>query len=404
MINRFFLGAAKYRQLALLLLVATLPHLAARPQNQPPDKVTVAAERPGAYLPLLYGKKVAVVANQTSRAYDQHLVDYLLDREVAVTKVFAPEHGFRGQASAGAKVADGRDAATGLPIISLYGDNRKPTPGQLAGVEVILFDIQDVGVRFYTYISTLSLVMEAAAEADIEVVVLDRPNPNGYYVDGPVLEAEFSSFVGMHPVPVVHGLTVGEYARMVNGEGWLSGGRRCDLHVVRCKGYSHDMHYELPVAPSPNLPNAAAVTLYPSLAFFEGTPVSIGRGTERPFQVVGAPWFADSNTVFTPEDRPGAEDPKFEGRQCLGYDLREFAQFYLRGMGKLYLYWLEGAYAQAPDQGAFFRPYFDLLAGTDRLRKQIAAGTPVAEIRAGWQEDLEAYRQRRERYLLYPDF
>lgn len=393
------------------------PCLDGRAQNSNEPEITVAAERPEAYLSLLREKKVALVANHTSRAFDQHLVDYLLDQGISVQKIFAPEHGFRGQASAGEKVDDGRDEKTGLPIISLYGDNRKPSSEQMMGVDVVVFDIQDVGVRFYTYISTLTLVMEAAAEADVKVVVFDRPNPNGYYVEGPILEEEFSSFVGLHPVPIVHGLTIAEYALMVNGEGWLMDDLQADLHVVRTKGYRHDMHYDLPVPPSPNLPNAASVTLYPSLALFEGTPVSIGRGTEMPFQVVGAPWFPDTDSVlrpkerssvqtlmFTPEDKLGAKDPKFEGQRCQGYDLRDYSELTLRGSGEITLQWLIMAYDLAPTQAEFFTPFFDLLAGTDMLRKQIVAGTPMNEIQSSWQEDLEPYLRMREKYLLYPDF
>lgn len=390
---------AKYRHLTGLLLVMPL-FLTAQLSSSPDLKV--GAQRPGAYLPLLHGKNTAVVANQTSRVGEQHLVDYLLDQDVAISKVFAPEHGFRGKASAGARIENGRDAQTGLPIVSLYGSHKKPRPQDLEDVEIILFDIQDVGVRFYTYISTLSLVMEAAAEADIPVVVLDRPNPNGHYVDGPVLEPEYASFVGKHPIPIVHGLTVGEYATMVNREGWLPRDLRCDLSVVECQNYSHNTRYELPVAPSPNLPNRAAVLLYPSLALFEGTSVSVGRGTDRPFQIFGAPYFTEGDTTFVPQSRSGARQPKHESQTCQGFQVRDFAHFYLEGRGELYLYWLQGALEMAPDRERFFTSYFDKLAGNSRLRKQLLQELPISEIRDSWEPELSQYRKLRRRYLRYP--
>lgn len=392
-----FSRAAKYSHLSLFLL---LPFLALSQLQKSPN-LQVGAERTGLYLPLLYGKSVAVVANQTTRVEGQHLVDFLRAKNVNITKVFAPEHGFRGRASAGEKVKDGRDSRTGLPIISLYGSHRKPTAQDLQNVEMVIFDIQDVGVRFYTYISTMTYVMEACAENNIPIIVLDRPNPNGYYVDGPMRKPGYESFVGLHPVPLVHGMTVGEYAQMVNGEGWLQNEQQCKLTVVSCKGYSHQTEYKLPVAPSPNLPNFKAVALYPSLALFEGTNVSVGRGTPHPFQVVGAPWFSDSNTVFTPQDRPGASNPPYEGQLCKGFDLRNYAAIYIHGLGELYLFWLKEAYRMAPDKEAFFNNYFDKLAGNAELRRQIAAGTSIEDIRASWHADLEAFRQMRAKYLLY---
>ena len=293
------------------------------------DQIVMGAELGGAYLPILHDHAVAVVANQTSRVGDMHLVDFLIDRYVNVRKVFAPEHGFRGDAGAGEKVSSGKDSRTGLPIISLYGANKKPTAEQLADVGVVVFDIQDVGARFYTYISTMTYVMEACAEQGKKMLVLDRPNPNGHYVDGPVLESGFESFVGLHPVPVVHGMTIGEYALMVNGEGWLKDGIKCNLEVVKCSGWDHNTPYELPVKPSPNLPNDMAIALYPSLCFFEGTKVSVGRGTELPFQQIGAPWFTEGSVSFTPRSMPSAKYPKHEGQECRGFDLREFARHYL---------------------------------------------------------------------------
>jgi uncharacterized protein YbbC (DUF1343 family) len=390
---------AKYRQMCGLLCLFILPFSIALAQN---EGLLVGAERPGAYLPLLYGKKVGVVANQTSLVKQQHLVDYLLENDVNVTQVFAPEHGFRGEASAGEAIKNGRDSKTGLPIISLYGKQKKPSAAHLANLDVLVFDIQDVGARFYTYISTLSYVMEAAAENGKKVVVLDRPNPNGHYVDGPILEPGFESFVGLHPVPIVHGLTVGEYAKMVNGQGWLKNGITCNLEVITCQNYQHNQPYALPVKPSPNLPNFNAVTLYPSLCLFEGTPVSVGRGTDYPFQQIGAPWFTDSNVVFTPSSRPGAKYPPYEGQECYGYRLNQFAEYYLRNAGELYLFWLVEAYKMAPQPEKFFTPFFNKLAGNAKLQAQIKAGLSPEEIRTSWQPGLEAYKKMRRPYLLYP--
>ncbi len=359
------------------------------------------------YIPLLQNKNVAVVCNQTSiRITGEHLVDYLLKKEVAVKAVFAPEHGFRGTASAGEEIADGKDKKTGLPIVSLYGKNKKPTPQMLEGIDVVVFDIQDVGARFYTYISTMSLVMEACAELNIPVIVLDRPNPNGYYVDGPVLKPGFESFVGMHPVPVVHGMTIGEYAQMVNGEGWLAEGEKCQLTVVKVLDYNHNMSMPLPVAPSPNLPNLTAIRLYPSLCFFEGTSVGVGRGTDKPFQQIGAPWLkvVFPEYSFTPSPNVGAANPKYKGEQCYGVDLSSFGSSFLPNYHEIYLFWLIEAYQEAPDKDAFFNNYFDKLAGTDELRKQIEAGLSEEEIKASCQKDLTSYKLMRKKYLLYPDF
>ena len=366
------------------------------------EHIRVGAERMEEYLPMLDGLGVAVVSNQTGLVAGTHLVDTLLARGVRVVRVFAPEHGFRGEADAGAHVQDERDVRTGLPIVSLYGRNKKPTTAQMAGVDVVLFDIQDVGVRFYTYTSTLHYVMEACAANEVRLVVLDRPNPNGFYVDGPVLDTAHRSFVGMHPVPLVHGLTIGEYARMLNGEGWLAHGDTCMLTVVPCEGYTHAGLYELPVRPSPNLPNMAAVYLYPSLGLFEGTVVSVGRGTDQPFQCIGYPGNPVGSFRFTPEPKPGAQAPPYEGRECRGLDLREFGEFYPRLRGALYPQWLIGMYEEAPDQAEFFTPFFDKLAGGPVLRQQLQAGWDEKRIRASWQHDLDAFRKLREGYLLYP--
>lgn len=367
--------------------------------------MVLAADRPGAYLASLYQKEVALVVNHSSLRKDgEHLVDYLLDNDIHIRKIFSPEHGFRGEASAGAKVADGRDPKSGLPVVSLYGNHKKPRPEDLEGLDIIVFDIQDVGARFYTYISTLSYVMEAAAENQVQVLVLDRPNPHGYYIDGPVLELKHRSFVGMHPVPIVHGMTVGEYAQMVNGEKWLKGSLQCDLEVVKCLNYDHRTRYDLPIKPSPNLPNRWAVNLYPSLCLFEGTPVSVGRGTDYPFQLIGAPWFTESNYAFKPVDRPGAKNPPFENIDCRGFLLTDFAESYMNGLGELYLFWLVESYKMAPQKNQFFKPFFTLLAGTTKLQAQIESGLSPQQIRDSWQADLAAFQQIRRKYLLYPDF
>ncbi|MCO5276346.1 MAG: DUF1343 domain-containing protein [Flavobacteriales bacterium] len=364
--------------------------------------VQTGAQRTGLYLPLLAGKKVAVVTNQTGMIGGVHLVDSLLASGVNVAKVFAPEHGFRGEASAGEHVADERDKRTGLPVVSLYGKDKKPSPAQLAAVDILLFDIQDVGVRFYTYISTLHYVMEAAAEQGKQVIVLDRPNPNGFYVDGPVLDTAFRSFVGMHPVPLVHGLTIGEYAQMINGQGWLKGGAQCDLTVIPCTGYDHATFYALPVRPSPNLPNMSAVYLYPSLGFFEGTSVSVGRGTDKPFQCIGFPGCTLGDYTFTPRPLPGAKDPPYRDRLCRGLDLSTFGEFYTRADPRIDLQWLIGMYNVSPDKAKFFNAFFNKLAGNASLRQAVEQGRTEEEIRATWQQDLEAFKEMRKPYLLYP--
>ena len=351
------------------------------------------------YLPLVEGKKVGIVGNQTSIVGETHLVDTLLSLGVDIKKIYMPEHGFRGTADAGAKVNSGKDEKTGIPIVSLYGKNKKPTPEMLQGIDVILFDLQDVGVRFYTYISTMSYVMEAAAENHIPVIVLDRPNPNGFYVDGPVLKTENQSFVGMHQVPVVYGMTIGEYAKMVNGEGWLKNGVNCDLIVIPIKNYNRDAIYELPVKPSPNLPNWESVYLYPTLCFFEGSIVSIGRGTETPFQVYGHPDMRGSYT-FTPQSTTGASKPLLEGQRCRGENLVEFAHDYEHNADLLQLEWIIETYQQLKDKG-FFTNYFRLLSGDKQLQRDIENGKSADEIRDSWENDLEGFKVVRAKYLLY---
>ncbi|KRO54403.1 MAG: hypothetical protein ABR79_01845, partial [Cryomorphaceae bacterium BACL11 MAG-121001-bin54] len=343
------------------------------------QKLVLGAERTNIYLPLLKNKKIAVVGNQTSMIANTHLVDSLLSLKVNVVKVFSPEHGFRGKADAGAKIEDETDEKTGLPIISLYGKNKKPTVEQLKGIELLLFDIQDVGARFYTYISTLHYVMEAAAENNIKVIVLDRPNPNGHYIDGPIREKGFESFVGMHPIPIVHAMTIGEYAQMINGEKWIA--RQCDLTVIEMENYTHDMSYDLPIKPSPNLPNSRSINLYPSLCLFEGTNVSLGRGTEYPFQHFGAPYLK-SNYSFTPKSGEGSKSPPHENKKCYGTDLR-FQDNYLE---EINLNWLIESYNNCPEKEKFFNSFFDKLAGTDKLRLQIIEAKTAKEIKESWQE------------------
>lgn len=370
------------------------------------NAVTTGAERMDDYIWLLQGKRVAVCGNQTSRVGEMHLVDTLLHRDVNVVKIFCPEHGFRGNAEAGAHIASGTDPKTGLPIVSLYGKNKKPAPEQLADVDVILFDLQDVGCRFYTYISTLHYVMEAAAENHIPVLVLDRPNPNGHFVDGPVLDLKYKSFVGMHSVPVVYGMTIGEYARMINGEGWLAGGIHCSLAVVALENYTHNTRYVLPVPPSPNLPNAESVLLYPSLCLFEGTVISVGRGTALPFQIYGAPLLRGGDYEFTPAPIRGvSENPPHNGKVCHGHNLREYAATHLDSVGSFNLQYLLTAYRQYPDKEHFFShaSFFDKLAGSDQLRKQIVAGMSEEEIRNSWKEPLARFMETRAKYLLYPE-
>ncbi|MFM7079023.1 MAG: exo-beta-N-acetylmuramidase NamZ domain-containing protein, partial [Bacteroidota bacterium] len=327
--------------------------------------LVLGADRPDQYLPYFKNKSIGVVANQTSIASGMHLVDYLVQNGVSVKKVFAPEHGFRGEAGPGDKVSSGIDAKTGIPIISLYGSKRRPSKEDLGGLDLVVFDIQDVGARFYTYISTLHYVMEECALYGIEVWVLDRPNPNGFYVDGPVLNPSYSSFVGVAPIPVVHGLTVGEYARMVNGEGWLKDSRKCEIKVVEMLNYTHQTYYELPVSPSPNLKDMDAIFLYPTLCFFEGAAVSVGRGTPHPFTWVGFPGYKGGDSKLTPQDIPGViKDPPYEGQLCDGKDLRAKVPS-LRKSKQLNLELILEIYNAFPDKLKFFNSFFEKLAGTD---------------------------------------
>lgn len=377
---------AKIKQIICISLL--LLTFSANAQN-----LRLGAERLDAYLPLIENKKVGVVGNQTSMIGNTHLVDSLLSLRIDVVKVFSPEHGFRGKADAGAKVENGTDSKTGLPIISLYGKNKKPYPEQLEGIDVLLFDIQDVGARFYTYISTLHYIMEAAGENNIKVIVLDRPNPNSYYVDGPIREKGFESFVGMHAIPIVHGMTIGEYAKMINGENWIA--VNCELTVIVIENYTRKMEYDLPIKPSPNLPNAKAINLYPSLCLFEGTTISIGRGTVYPFQHFGAPYL-ESDYSFTPKSGVGSKYPKHENKECFGTNLR-----LEKPLTAINLNWIIEAYKQCPEKEEFFNNFFDKLAGTDKLRKQIIAEKTQKEIKESWQKGLEEFKEIREKHLIY---
>jgi|TARA_R110002049_G_scaffold67310_7_gene174977 uncharacterized protein YbbC (DUF1343 family) len=386
-------------------------------QKKITEKITVlktGAERTSLYLNLLKGKNVAIVANQTSvltvlqraevapnvmgsKKVTQHLVDFLHNYNgVNIKKVFAPEHGFRGKADAAEVVKDGLDTKTGLPIVSLYGKSKKPSAKQLEGIDVVVFDIQDVGVRFYTYISSLHYVMEACAEAGISVIILDRPNPNGHYIDGPVLEMEHTSFVGKHPVPVVYGMTIGEYGQMINGEKWLKNNVKCNLTVIPIENYNHNSEYSLTIRPSPNLPNDTSINLYPSLGFFEGTIINAGRGTEFQFQRYGASFFPKSDFSYTPKPNFGAKYPKEKGKLCYGVDLSNTEK-----LSSLNLAWLIDAYKKTPKTEKFFGKTFTIHAGTKKLQQQLEQGLSEKEIRKTWKSDLETFKITREKYLIY---
>lgn len=363
------------------------------------------ASNSGEYLPLLKDKNVALVVNPTSMVEDQHVVDFLLENGVRISKIFGPEHGFRGEASAGEKVLDSKDEKTGIDVVSLYGSKKGPTQEDLIGIDVLIFDIQDVGVRFYTYISTLHYVLESCAKYHVPVIIFDRPNPNGHYIDGPMLQKGFQSFVGMHPVPVIHGMTIGEYAQMIQGEGWLGKDLDLNLKVIPCQNYDHQKRYTLPVKPSPNLPDMKSIYLYPSICFFEGTTVSEGRGTPFPFQIFGHPDFPKKDFSFTPVANDGAKNPKQEGKLCFGIDLSTKSTQELSNLSKLDLSYFIDFYREFPNKSEFFLTtgFFDKLAGTDQLRKQIENGWNEQQIRETWYKELETYRLKRAKYLLYPD-
>ena len=399
----------KIKNLVLIKLIIfgivclTSTKISAQTNNQQENCYKPAADRPELYLKLLKNKNIAVVANQTSLLADKtHLVDFLVKNNIKIKEIFAPEHGFRGNADAGEHVKNGIDTKTRLPIVSLYGDNKKPKAEQLQGVDLILFDIQDVGVRFYTYISTLSYVMEAAAENNIEVIVLDRPNPHDGYTDGPVLKEKWTSFVGLHKVPVVYGLTIGEYGKMVNGEKWLKNGVQAKYTIIPMLNYHKKQRYPISEKPSPNLPNDQSINLYPSLCFFEGTQVSIGRGTDFPFQVFGSPWLKNHPFKFTPKPNFGAKDPFLNGKICNGEDLRNYPEI----KDKLDLSFVINAYKNFDKKSQEFflkNLWFDTLAGTDELRKQIISGKSEEEIRNSWKQDLQNFEKIRTKYRIYQD-
>lgn len=354
------------------------------------------------YRNIIHGKQIAIVANQTSMVGMSHLVDTLLKEGIQIKAIFSPEHGFRNMADAGEKIENAKDPKTGIQLISLYGSHLKPTPEDLSGIDFVIFDIQDVGARFYTYISTLHYILEACAENNVKCLILDRPNPNGFYFDGNILDTAYSSFVGMHPVPIVHGMTVGEYAQMVNGEGWLKGGIRCDLKVIPCLNYTHATYYTLPVKPSPNLPNQNSVYLYPSICFFEGTNLSLGRGTTFPFQVYGSPLLPDKGFSFTPQSVPGAKNPPLLDEKCFGTDLRDALKNGLVPKPEINLEWLIAAYNDFPEKDKFFTSYFEKLAGGTTIREQIQKGMTAKQIRDSWKPGLEKFGKIRAKYLLYP--
>lgn len=367
-------------------------------------QVVTGAEHSGRYYSLIHGKRVGLVVNSASVSGGILLPDRLLRDSMDIRLIFSPEHGFRMQAEAGEKVDHSIDAETGIRVVSLYGKNRKPSSDDMREVDVILFDLQDVGVRFFTYISTMTYMMEACYDAGIPMIVLDRPNPNGFYIDGPVLEPEFKSFVGLHPVPVVYGMTIGEYAMMVNGEGWLPGKKRCSLTVIPLTGYTRNQVYAPIVRPSPNLPDINAILLYPSLCFFEGTTVSVGRGTPFPFEVYGHPAFDSTRFSFIPLPVPGmSSDPPHNGVRCYGEDLRNYYTRNPHKKGRIDLEWLIMGYRKMKSNGQYFNAYFNQLAGTSELRYQIEKGLSEKKIRDSWRPGLERFRKIRSKYLLYPD-
>ena len=397
---------AKSKNFVVIVLMLFAINQNYKAQNTKNDFKT-GADQPEKYLPLLKNKRVGVVTNQTGLITETNgktisIVDFLKEKGINIKKIFVPEHGFRGTADAGEQIKNGIDTKTALPIVSLYGKNKKPTAEQMKDIEVVLFDLQDVGVRFYTYISTLTYVMEAAAENGVEVIVLDRPNPHDGYIDGPVLKPKWTSFVGLHPVPVVYGLTIGKYGKMVNGEGWLKNKIKAKYTLIPMQGYSKQKRYPILEKPSPNLQNDKAVNLYPSLCFFEGTNVSVGRGTDLPLQIYGSPWIINASYRFTPKPSFGAKNPFLNGQECFGENLSR----YDKDLRELNLEWVLRAYKNYKNQkeGFFLKNlWFDTLAGTDELRKQIVAGKSAQEIRNSWKKDLEAFQKIRAKYILYKD-
>ncbi|MGY6647399.1 exo-beta-N-acetylmuramidase NamZ family protein [Wenyingzhuangia sp. IMCC45574] len=383
----------------VLLLIVSLSSCKAQ-NEKGKSKISVGANKTEQYLPLLTKKSIGIVANQTSVIFKEnghvHLVDSLLDLNITVKRVFSPEHGFRGKADAAEKVHNSIDVKTGLPIISLYGKHKKPQPKDLKGLDLLVFDIQDVGVRFYTYISTLHYVMEACAENNISLIVMDRPNPNGHYIDGPTLEPKYSSFVGKHPVPLVYGMTIGEYAQMINGEKWLKNGIQCNLTVIPLTNYTHQSFYSLPIAPSPNLPNDKAINLYPSLGFFEGTPINAGRGTSFQFQRYGSSKFPKSNFNYIPKPNYGSKYPKDQNKICYGINLDS-----IQKLSQINIDWLVDAFDKYPNKENFFGKTFTIHAGNKLLENQLRNKTTALEIKKSWKEKIDQFKNTRRKYLLY---
>ncbi len=366
--------------------------------------IQVGASQTSNYFPLLKNKRIGIITNHTGCVDNEHIVDIFLKNGFTIKKIFTPEHGFRGQADAGEYQKNSVDKKTGIPLISLYGKNKKPSPNDLDDIDILVFDIQDVGVRFYTYISTLQYCMEAAAATNKPFIILDRPNPNGFYIDGPICDKHCRSFVGMQPVPIVYGMTIGEYALMLNGEGWINAPRACDLTVIKCKNYTHQDLYELPIPPSPNLKTMHSIYLYPSLCLFEGTPISVGRGTPTPFEVFGHPKFPEPLYSFTPKSILGAQKPPYMNQTCYGFDLHDSVQKILKKLDKkLNITWLMQAYELCPNQKTFFNSFFDKLAGTSALKEQIIVCAYEKEIRKSWKKDIERFKKIRTKYLLYKD-
>ena len=391
-LNRF-----KIKSTFFLILIA-FNYLSFSQEN---NLISVGSNQLDEYLPEIKNLNIGVIANSTSRIKSNkssiHLIDSLLKLNINVKKVFSPEHGFRGEADAGEKIKNSIDLKTGLEIVSLYGSNKKPSKEQLKGLEILIFDIQDVGARFYTYISTLHYVMEAAAENDIKLILLDRPNPNAHYVDGPILDPNFKSFIGMHPVPIVHGMTIGEYAKMINSEGWLKNKIKCDIKIIEIKNYNRAVIYDLPVKPSPNLPNMQSINLYPSLCLFERTSVSIGRGTNLQFQIIGNPEWVNKSFAFTPISMPGAKNPKHINKKCYGEDLRSYPL-----LSEINLGWIINAYNNSNDKKAFFKSGFNKLAGNQKLQEQIIDGISEKDIKLSWKEGIDKFKMIRSKYLIYP--
>lgn len=366
-------------------------------------QIKVGAEQTELYIPKIKNKKVAIVANPTSVIGTTHLVDSLFSLKIKIKKIFAPEHGFRGEAANGDKVSNSIDPKTQIPIVSLYGKNIKPSKKDLSGIDIVIFDIQDVGVRFYTYLTTLHYVMEACAENKKTLIILDRPNPNGYFVDGPILDEKFKSMVGMHPIPLVHGMTLGELGKMILGEKWISNHQKLNLEIIPIKNYIHNMAYAPPIPPSPNLPNYTSILLYPTLGLLEGTEMSMGRGTNKPFECFGAPWLIKGNYHFTPVNIPGkAVNPPFLNQECHGFLLTDFTNDYLISYKQLYIEWLVMLYKECPNKSKFFNNFLPKLIGNDDFKQQIESGLSASEIRKSWQTGIQKFKVQRLPYLMYP--